>query len=88
MMAWMNPDSLRITLEKEETVFWSRSRGKLWHKGETSGNVQRVVDFRVDCDADVLLFLVERAGAACHTGETSCFFRNADEFSTTDSPYV
>lgn len=88
MMAWMNRESLRLTLETGETIFWSRSRGKLWHKGETSGNVQRVIDFRIDCDADVLLFLVEPAGAACHTGETTCFFRNADEFSTTDMPYV
>lgn len=75
MMAWMNTESLQRTLELGETVFWSRSRQELWHKGATSGNVQRVVEVRVDCDGDVLLFLVEPAGPACHTGEVSCFFR-------------
>lgn len=88
MMAWMNAESLTRTLDTGETVFWSRSRETIWHKGETSGNVQRVIDFRVDCDVDVLLFSVEAAGPACHTGETSCFFRNANELSTTDKPYV
>lgn len=88
MMAYMNAESLQKTLDTGETVFYSRSRGKLWHKGETSGNVQRVVDFRVDCDGDTLLFRVEPAGPACHTGETACFFRTASEFSTTDNPYV
>ena len=88
MMAWMNAESLRQTLESGETVFWSRSRSEIWHKGATSGNVQRVVEFRVDCDADTLLFLVEAAGPACHTGATSCFFRTASEFAVTDEPYV
>jgi phosphoribosyl-AMP cyclohydrolase len=88
MMAWMNRESLQMTLEKGETVFWSRSRNKLWHKGETSGNTQRIVDFRVDCDGDTLLFLVEPEGPACHTGEISCFFRTGDEFANTDNPYV
>jgi phosphoribosyl-AMP cyclohydrolase len=88
MMAWMNAESLRQTLESGETVFWSRSRSEIWHKGATSGNVQRVVEFRVDCDADTLLFLVEAAGPACHTGATSCFFRTASEFAATDEPYV
>lgn len=88
MMAWMNAESLQQTLEKGETVFWSRSRGEIWHKGATSGNVQRVVDLRIDCDGDTLLFSVEAAGPACHTGETSCFFRTASEFSTTDKPYA
>ncbi len=88
MMAWMNAESLRQTLDTGETVFWSRSRGEIWHKGATSGNVQRVVDLRVDCDGDTLLCLVEAAGPACHTGEASCFFRTASEFSTTDKPYA
>ena len=76
MMAYMNAESLRLTLEKRETYFWSRSRSELWHKGATSGNTQKVVDVRVDCDADTLLILVNPAGPACHTGAQSCFFRN------------
>ena len=74
MVAWMNADSLRLTQETGETHFWSRSRQELWHKGGTSGNVQRVREIRVDCDGDTLLVLVDPAGPACHTGETSCFF--------------
>ena len=74
MVAWMNVDSLRLTQETGETHFWSRSRQELWHKGGTSGNVQRVREIRVDCDGDTLLVLVDPAGAACHTGEVSCFF--------------
>lgn len=88
MFAWMNRDSLIQTLNTGETVFWSRSRQELWHKGATSGNTQRVIELRVDCDADVLLCLVEANGPACHTGEVSCFFRTGDEFSKTDKPYV
>jgi phosphoribosyl-AMP cyclohydrolase len=76
MMAWMNAESLRLTIETGETVFWSRSRSELWHKGATSGNIQRVVEVRVDCDADTLLVLVNPAGPACHTGERTCFYRN------------
>jgi phosphoribosyl-AMP cyclohydrolase/phosphoribosyl-ATP pyrophosphohydrolase/phosphoribosyl-AMP cyclohydrolase len=76
MLAFMNAESLRLTLEKGETVFWSRSRGELWHKGATSGNIQRVVQVRVDCDADALLIRVQPAGPACHTGERTCFYRN------------
>jgi phosphoribosyl-ATP pyrophosphohydrolase/phosphoribosyl-AMP cyclohydrolase len=76
MLAYMNAESLRLTVETGETWFWSRSRSELWHKGATSGNVQRVVEVRVDCDADTLLVLVDPAGAACHTGERSCFYRN------------
>lgn len=75
MMAWMNAESLRRTLAEGETVFWSRSRQSFWHKGATSGNTQRVVEARVDCDGDTLLFLVQAAGPACHTGAVSCFFR-------------
>jgi phosphoribosyl-ATP pyrophosphohydrolase/phosphoribosyl-AMP cyclohydrolase len=74
MVAYMNAESLTRTLEQGETVFWSRSRGELWHKGETSGNTQRVKEIYVDCDGDTLLVLVEPAGPACHTGEVSCFF--------------
>mgnify|MGYP001000758809 CR=1 FL=1 len=78
MMAWMNAESLQLTLEKGETVFWSRSRQEIWHKGATSGNVQKVVEVRVDCDADTLLVLVEPAGPACHTGERACAYRNME----------
>jgi phosphoribosyl-AMP cyclohydrolase len=79
MMAWMNEASLRRTLSLGETVFWSRSRQAFWHKGATSGNTQRVVDLRLDCDGDTLLVLVEPAGPACHTGAVSCFFRAVAE---------
>ena len=75
MVAWMNRESLNLTLATGETHFWSRSRGELWHKGATSGNVQRVVQVWADCDADTLLVQVEPAGPACHTGATSCFYR-------------
>ena len=74
MMAWMNAESLKKTVASGETWFWSRSRQEFWHKGATSGNVQKVVEIRVDCDADTLLVLVEPAGPACHTGKQSCFF--------------
>lgn len=80
MLAYMNADALQQTLDKGETVFFSRSRYTLWHKGETSGNVQRVQEIRVDCDADAVLVLVVPAGPACHTGETTCFFRTLSEF--------
>jgi phosphoribosyl-AMP cyclohydrolase len=74
MLAYMTADSLARTLETGETVFWSRSRGELWHKGATSGNVQRVVEVLADCDADTLLVRVDQQGAgACHTGDRSCF---------------
>ena len=75
MLAYMNRESLRLTLEKGETYFWSRSRNELWHKGETSGNLQRVVEVRVDCDEDALLIRVQPAGPACHTGNRTCFYR-------------
>ena len=73
MLAYMNAESLRRTLETGETWFWSRSRAQLWHKGETSGHTQRVVDAFLDCDGDALVVRVEPAGPACHTGKTSCF---------------
>lgn len=75
MMAYMNLQSLKLTLETNETHFWSRSRQELWHKGATSGNTQMVVEIQVDCDADTLLIRVRPAGPACHTGEQSCFYR-------------
>jgi phosphoribosyl-AMP cyclohydrolase len=75
MVAWMNAEALRLTRETGEAHFWSRSRGALWRKGATSGNVLRVEEIRVDCDADTLLLRVLPAGPACHTGARSCFFR-------------
>ncbi|RPJ28306.1 MAG: phosphoribosyl-AMP cyclohydrolase [Chloroflexi bacterium] len=75
MMAYMNQQSLQLTLEKGETYFWSRSREELWHKGATSGNVQHVIELRADCDADTLLIRVHPAGPACHTGNRTCFYR-------------
>ncbi len=75
MLAWMNTEALQRTLNSGETWFWSRSRQELWHKGATSGNTQRVVDLRLDCDADALLVQVVPAGPACHTGAVSCFYQ-------------
>ena len=75
MMAWMNRASLERTLEERRTVFWSRSRQELWRKGDTSGHVQHWEELRADCDGDVLLARVHQEGAACHTGERSCFHR-------------
>ena len=76
MMAWMDAEALRRTLNERTTWFWSRSRDKYWHKGEESGNVQELVEMRYDCDADALLALVNPAGPACHTGARSCFYRS------------
>ena len=78
MVAWMNEESYHKTLDTKETWFWSRSRQELWHKGGTSGNVQRVVDLKLDCDGDTLLVLVEPNGPACHTGAVSCFFNDVE----------
>ena len=75
MVAWMNAESLQKTLESGETWFWSRSRQELWHKGATSGNTQKVIRIRYDCDGDTLLVLVKPAGPACHTGNRNCFYR-------------
>ncbi len=75
MFAWMNRESLAMTAEKKEAVYFSRSRNKLWHKGEESGHVQKVKSIRVDCDKDVLLLTIEQVGGiACHTGRESCFY--------------
>jgi phosphoribosyl-AMP cyclohydrolase / phosphoribosyl-ATP pyrophosphohydrolase len=75
MLAYGNREAVRRTIESNTTWFWSRSRGEYWNKGATSGNVQEVVEIRVDCDGDALLVLVDPKGPACHTGEVSCFFR-------------
>lgn len=75
MVAWMNPEALRLTRETGEAWFWSRSRNELWHKGATSGNLMRVREILMDCDADTLLLKVDPTGPACHTGERSCFYR-------------
>jgi phosphoribosyl-ATP pyrophosphohydrolase/phosphoribosyl-AMP cyclohydrolase len=75
MLAYMNAESLAKTIETGETWFWSRSRQELWHKGATSGNTQRVVSIKVDCDGDALLLKVEPRGPACHTGAPNCFFK-------------
>ncbi len=75
MLAYMNAESLAKTIETGETWFWSRSRRVLWHKGETSGNTQRVVSVSIDCDGDTILVRVTPNGPACHTGERTCFFR-------------
>jgi phosphoribosyl-AMP cyclohydrolase len=75
MMAWMNRDSIAETLTTGRVCYWSRSRGALWRKGETSGQVQELIELRVDCDADTLLLLVDQTGVACHTGRRSCFYR-------------
>jgi phosphoribosyl-AMP cyclohydrolase len=76
MLAYMNEESLRRTLEIGEAVYWSRSRQEFWHKGATSGHIQRIVEIRTDCDQDALILMVEQIGAgACHTGRNSCFYR-------------
>lgn len=76
MVAWMNRESLAQTADKGEAVYWSRSRNKLWHKGEESGHVQKVREIRLDCDEDVIVLQVEQQGGiACHTGRESCFYR-------------
>ena len=76
MMAWMSRESLKLTAEKKQAVYWSRSRGKLWFKGEESGHTQKVQEIRFDCDEDVILLKVEQfGGIACHTGRESCFYR-------------
>ena len=79
MFAWMNREALALTVQEGRAVYWSRSRNKLWRKGEESGHVQRVLDIRLDCDKDVLLLKIEQVGGiACHTGRRSCFFHRLD----------
>ena len=77
MLAWMNRDAVAETLATGQVCYWSRSRAALWRKGETSGQTQRLVELRVDCDGDSLLLLVDQHGVACHTGRRSCFYRTA-----------
>jgi len=80
MLAWMNQESLKLTVEQKRAVYWSRSRGKLWAKGEESGHVQQVKDIRLDCDNDVILLTVEQVGGvACHTGRHHCFFQQLQD---------
>ncbi len=87
-LAYMNAESLRRTLAEGETWFWSRSRAELWHKGATSGNTQRVVEVRADCDGDALVVRVEPAGPACHTGARSCFQPDADAADASPQPPI
>lgn len=75
MLAWMNREAIRVTLTEGRACYWSRSRGRLWRKGETSGQVQALREMRLDCDGDALLLLVDQVGVACHTGRRNCFFR-------------
>ena len=76
MMAWMNRESLQLSADRGEAVYWSRSRNQLWHKGETSGHIQKLHEIRLDCDEDVVVLQVEQLGGiACHTGRESCFYR-------------
>ena len=78
-LAWMNREALQQTVDRKEAVYWSRSRNKLWRKGEESGHVQKVLEVRLDCDADAILLKVEQVGGiACHTGRESCFFRKLE----------
>ena len=80
MMAWMNREAVKRTVQSGEAVYWSRSRKKLWHKGEESGNIQRVREIRLDCDGDVILMKVEQAGGvACHTGRAHCFYSRLEQ---------
>ena len=86
MMAWMNREAVQETLATNRVCYWSRSRQALWRKGETSGQVQRLVDLRIDCDGDTLLLLVDQTGVACHTGKRRCFFRRAGAAGLEDVP--
>lgn len=78
MLAWMNAAALDETIASGQVVYWSRSRGELWRKGESSGQVQRLIDLRIDCDGDTLLLRVDQTGPACHTGRRSCFYHRLD----------
>ena len=79
MVAWMNREAVIETLAKGQACYWSRSREKLWRKGESSGQTQKVHDFRIDCDGDTVLLLVDQKGVACHTGRRTCFYRSVGE---------
>lgn len=90
MMAYMNRDAIEETLNKERVCYWSRSRQAFWRKGESSGQVQHLVDLRLDCDGDTILALVDQEGVACHTGRRNCFFRavRGDELATIAEPQI
>ena len=90
MMAWMNEDAVRETLDTNQVCYWSRSRSQLWRKGETSGQTQKLVDFRWDCDADTILLQVDQFGVACHTGRRNCFYNAVrdDEIAAIAAPLV
>ena len=90
MMAWMNAESIHETLQNNRVCYWSRSRGALWRKGESSGQVQMLKGFRIDCDADTLLLEVDQTGPACHTGRRSCFYRviNDGQLVTDSEPLI
>ncbi len=79
MIAWMNEEALARSIETGEAHYWSRSRARLWRKGETSGHVQKIVEMRIDCDQDAIELVVEQTGAACHTGRRSCFYRRIEQ---------
>ena len=85
MLAWMSPESIEATLKEERVVYWSRSRRKLWRKGETSGHVQTLMEFRWDCDNDAILLQVDQSGVACHTGRRNCFFNSVRDGSNNGS---
>lgn len=86
MLAYMNREALEETIATGRVCYWSRSRRKLWRKGETSGHTQRLVGIALDCDGDALLLQVEQVGPACHTGARSCFFRSIDPFGSKEEP--
>ena len=90
MMAWMNEDAVRETLDTNQVCYWSRSRSQLWRKGETSGQTQKLVDFRWDCDSDTILLQVDQLGVACHTGRRNCFYNAVrdDEIAAIAAPEV
>jgi phosphoribosyl-AMP cyclohydrolase len=75
MLAWVNREALELSKKTGEAHYWSRSRGEIWHKGATSGHIQKIVEIRYDCDGDAVLYRVEQTGPACHTGQQSCFYR-------------
>jgi len=84
MLAWMNAESIAETLKQRRVVYWSRSRGEFWRKGDSSGHSQQLIDIRIDCDRDCLLLLVDQSGPACHTGRRSCFYTAIADGSETE----
>lgn len=88
MLAWMNRDTVRLTLDEGRTVYWSRSRQSVWRKGESSGHVQQLVEMRIDCDRDCLLLVVRQNGPACHTGRRTCFYTAVAQGDEAEIPQV